>query len=39
MFHELWVMLHLAYDFLLQAVDLVVDGLCGRAVCQLCWGR
>jgi hypothetical protein len=35
MLDEFWIMRELSFDFLLQAIDLLVDGLRGRIVCQL----
>ena len=35
MFDELWIMLDLSFDLLLQATDLFASGLCGRIVGQL----
>lgn len=35
MFGEIWIMLYLSFDFLLQTIELVTDGLPGRSACQL----
>lgn len=39
MFDEIWIMLQLSHNFMLQATELVVDGLVGMIKCKLRFER